>query len=77
MNAARGPDAARQLHCLLAWARVERPHIQHPGELSAALDDAAQRTVIDDLQRRRYAAGPAAGDVAGTAAAEAFKRGFA
>jgi hypothetical protein len=45
--------------------------------LSAALDDAAQRAVIDDLQRRRYAAGTAAGDVGGTAPAEAFKRGFA
>jgi len=77
ISAARGTDAARQLHCLMAWARAERPHVQHPGELSAALDDAAQRAVIDDLQRRRFAAGTAAGDVGGTAPAEAFKRGFA
>ena len=75
MSAARGTDAARQLHGLMAWARAERPQIQHPGELSAALDDAAQRAVIDDLQRRRYA-----GDMEAAAApppAEAFKRGFA
>jgi hypothetical protein len=75
MHAARGTDAAQQLHCLLAWARAERPQIQHPGELSAALDDAAQRAAIDDLQRRRYA-GVVEGGGAG-ALAEAFKRGFA
>ncbi|MGN6706077.1 MAG: BatD family protein [Rhodanobacter sp.] len=75
MQAARGSDAAQQLRCLLAWARTERPQIQHPGELSAALDDAAQRAAIDDLQRRRYA-GVAEGGGAG-ALAETFKRGFA
>ncbi|MGN6654623.1 MAG: BatD family protein [Rhodanobacter sp.] len=75
MQAARGSDAAQQLRCLLAWARTERPGIAHPGELSAALDDAAQRAAIDDLQRRRYA-GVAEGGGAG-ALAETFKRGFA
>ncbi|MGB3748729.1 MAG: hypothetical protein WA961_11060 [Rhodanobacter sp.] len=75
MQAARGSDAAQQLRCLLAWARTERPGIAHPGELAAALDDAAQRAAIDDLQRRRYA-GAAEGGGAG-ALAEAFKRGFA
>lgn len=75
MQAARGSDAARQLHCLLAWARSERPKIQHPGELSAALDDAAQRAAIDDLQRRHYAGAEEASRAG--ALADAFKRGFA
>jgi hypothetical protein len=75
MQAAGGTDAAQQLRCLLAWARAERPQIQHPGELSAALDDAAQRAAIDDLQRRRYAGATEGGD--GRALAETFKRGFA
>ncbi len=75
MESARGSDAARQLRCLLAWARAERPGIQHPGELAAALDDAAQRTAIDALQRRRYAVERVPDD-AGVALAEAFKRGF-
>jgi hypothetical protein len=76
MDAARGSDAARQLRCLLAWARTERPGIQHPGELAAALDDAAQRAVIDTLQRRCFAVDVAPGD-AGAVPAQAFKRGLA
>jgi len=76
MDAARGSDTARQLRCLLAWARTERPDIQHPGELAAALDDAAQRAVIEALQRRRFAVDVAPGD-AGAVPAQAFKRGFA
>lgn len=75
MHAARGTDAAQQLRCLLTWARAERPQIQHPGELSAALDDATQRAAIDDLQRRRYAGVEEDGGVG--ALAETFKRGFA
>ncbi|MGB3460336.1 MAG: protein BatD, partial [Rhodanobacter lindaniclasticus] len=71
-----GSDAARQLRCLLAWARAERLGIQHPGELVAALDDAAQRAAIEALQRRRFAV-DAATDDAGPTPAEAFKRGFA
>lgn len=72
--AARGSDAAEQLRCLLAWARAEHPGIQHPGELIAALDDAAQRAAVEALQQCRYAAASAP---AGTTLAAAFKRGFA
>ncbi|MBQ4855374.1 protein BatD [Rhodanobacter sp. B2A1Ga4] len=75
LAAARGGDPAAQVHSLLAWARAERPAIQHLGELAAALDDAAQRAAIDALQQRRYAGAPAPD--AGTNLAEAFKRGFA
>ncbi|MGB5938834.1 MAG: protein BatD, partial [Rhodanobacter sp.] len=64
-----------QVRSLLAWARAERPAIQHLGELSAALDDAAQRAAIDALQQRQYAATPS--HDAGANLAEAFKRGFA
>ncbi len=75
LAAARGSDAAAQVRTLLAWARAERPAIQHLGELSAALDDAAQRTAIETLQQRHYAAAPSPD--AGVNLAEAFKRGFA
>ncbi|MEO7052512.1 MAG: BatD family protein [Rhodanobacter sp.] len=70
--AARGSDVAAQVRCLLAWARAERPAIQHLGELSAALDDAAQRSAIDALQQRHYANVPGSVvDLVG-----AFKQGF-
>ncbi|MDW2980317.1 BatD family protein [Rhodanobacter sp. KK11] len=75
LAAARGSDPAAQVRTLLAWARAERPTIQHLGELSAALDDAAQRAAIDVLQQRHYAAAPS--HDAGANLAEAFKRGFA
>ncbi|MEO6799676.1 MAG: BatD family protein [Rhodanobacter sp.] len=76
LAAARGSDVARQVRCLLAWARSERPGIQHLGELSAALEDAAQRAAIDVLQQRHYAgmsmpAGEIVIDLAGV-----FKRGL-
>ena len=74
LAATRGDDAAEQWRCLLAWARAERPGIQHPGELIAALDDAAQRAAVEALQQCRYAAAP---PPAGTTLAAAFKRGFA
>lgn len=73
--AARGNDTAAQVHSLLAWARAERPAIQHLGELTAALDDASQRAAIAALQRWHYAGAPMAGDPA--MLAEVFKRGFA
>jgi hypothetical protein len=76
LAAARGSDSAAQAQTLLAWARAERPAIQHLGELSDALDDAAQRAAIDDLQQRRYASAPSA-SVVSDGLAEAFKRGFA
>jgi hypothetical protein len=75
LAAARGSDPAAQVRTLLVWARAERPAIQHLGELSAALDDAAQRAAIEALQQRHYAAAPS--HDAGANLAEAFKRGFA
>jgi len=72
---ARGDDAPAQIRCLLAWARAERPSIQHLGELANALDDARQRAAIDALQQRHYAAASQHG--AATDLAEVFKRGFA
>ncbi|MHB1057334.1 MAG: BatD family protein [Rhodanobacter sp.] len=73
--AARGSDPAAQVRTLLAWARAERPAIQHLGELAAALDDASQRAAIDALQQRHYAVAPSRD--AGANLAEVFKRGFA
>ncbi len=75
LAAARGSDAAAQARSLLAWARTERPTLQHLGELAAALDDAAQCAAIDTLQQRQYA-GVAMAE-AGTYLAEAFRDGFA
>lgn len=72
--AARGNDPAAQTHSLLAWARAERPGIQHLGELMAALDDASQRAAIVRLQQRHYAGKPMSDD--GAKLAEVFKRGF-
>jgi len=72
--AARGADIAAQARTLLAWARAERPSIQHLGELAAALADAGQHAAIADLQHRRYGgATPPAGPVA---LADAFKHGL-
>ncbi len=74
VSATRTPDAAAQAHSLLAWARAERPALQHLGDLAAALADDAQRTAIAVLQRQCYASssGPADGAVLATA----FARGF-
>jgi hypothetical protein len=74
LAAARGVDVAAQTRTLLAWARAERPSIQHLGELAAALADAQQRMAIADLQRRRYADAPPPGGV--VALVEVFKRGL-
>ena len=75
LAAARGSDPAAQVRSLLAWARAERPAIQHLGELAAALEDASQRAAIETLQQRHYAAAPS--PEAGANLAAAFKRGFA
>lgn len=75
LAAARGNDPAAQVRSLLAWARTERPGIQHLGDLSAALDDPRQRTAIAMLQQRHYANVSARDTDAGLA--DAFKRGFA
>ncbi|SHL77056.1 BatD family protein [Rhodanobacter sp. OK091] len=74
LAAARGNDPAAQARSLLAWARAERPAIQHLGELAAALDDASQRAAIATLQQRHYAGTPMSAD--GSKLVEAFKRGF-
>jgi hypothetical protein len=74
LTAAHGGDAAAQTRTLLAWARAERPVIQHLGGLSEALDDTSQRDAIDILQRQRYAR-VAMADAGGRLAA-AFKGGF-
>lgn len=74
LAAAHGNDPAAQARSLLAWARAERPAIQHLGELAAALDDASQRAAIATLQQRHYAGTPVSGD--GSKLAEAFKRGL-
>lgn len=71
---ARGDDVPAQIRCLLAWARAERPSIQHLGELAKALDDAKQRAAIEVLQQRHYAA--ASSQAGKVDLAEVFKRGF-
>jgi len=77
LAAARGSDVAAQVRCLLAWARAERPGIQHLGELSAALDDVPQRAAIEALQQRHYAGVPMGSGDSGVDLVEAFRRGFA
>ncbi|OOG59630.1 BatD family protein [Rhodanobacter sp. C03] len=72
--AARGSDTAAQVRTLLAWARAERPAIQHLGDLASALGDASQCTAIAALQQRHYAGAPVA--EGNPALAEVFKRGF-
>jgi hypothetical protein len=72
--AARGVDAAAQEHSLLAWARAERPTIQHLGALALALGDERQRAAIDALQQRRYGGCSVPAD--GAALAQAFSGGF-
>jgi len=74
LAAARGDDPAAQARSLLAWARAERPSIQHLGALAGALDDPAQQAAVVALQERQYA-DTAVLDV-GADLAQAFKRGF-
>ncbi|HVC15895.1 MAG TPA: BatD family protein [Rhodanobacter sp.] len=75
LDAAMRADTAAQVRTLLAWARAERPAIQHLGELAALLGDDRQRAAITALQQRHYAGAPVAVD--GAVVAEPFKRGFA
>lgn len=77
LAAARGRDVAAQVRCLLAWARAERPGIQHLGELSDALEDGSQRAAIEALQQRHYAGLTAGAGDTGADLVEPFKRGFA
>jgi hypothetical protein len=75
LAAARGTDTSAQVRSLLAWARTERPAIQHLGDLSALLSDERQRAAIAALQQQHYAGTSSlAGD---TTLSEVFKRGFA
>ncbi|WP_077485024.1 BatD family protein [Rhodanobacter sp. C06] len=76
LAAARGRDAGAQLRGLLAWAQAERPAIQHPGALHAALADEAQRRALAELQHRCYGA-PAPAAAGGDDLAKVFKHGFA
>jgi len=74
LAAARGNDTSAQVRSLLAWARAERPAIQHLGDLSALLGDETQRAAIARLQQKHYAgASSTSGDAT---LAEVFKRGF-
>jgi hypothetical protein len=77
LAAARDSDVAAQARCLLAWARTERPGIQHLSELSAALDDAAQHAAIEALQQRHYAGTSTDSGDSGVELVDAFSRGFA
>ncbi|MEO7052661.1 MAG: BatD family protein [Rhodanobacter sp.] len=77
LAAARSRDVAAQVRCLLAWARAERPDIQHLGELSAALEDVSQRAAIDSLQHRHYAGVSASSDATAIDLVGAFKPGLA
>jgi hypothetical protein len=74
LAAARTDDTLAQSRTLLAWARTERPAIQHLGQLAAALGDAAQQAAVEDLQQRRYAGAPRPGDR--VSLGEVFKRGL-
>ncbi|MCX7515071.1 BatD family protein [Frateuria hangzhouensis] len=73
LAAARGSDAGRQAHALLAWARAERAALGSLGALADALASDGQREAIEQLQRRRFAAGES-GPAPDLAAA--FRRGF-
>ena len=73
--AARGNDTSSQVHSLLAWARAERPAIQHLSELAAALDDESQCAAIAALQQRHYAGAPVV-EGGGAKLADVFSRGF-
>jgi len=51
--AARG-DAPAAARALLAWARVQRPHLRNLGELAADLANVEQRQAVRDLDRACY-----------------------
>jgi len=48
-------DLAEAERALVAWARGERAGVRNLGELAAAVDADAQRAVLVDLERARYA----------------------
>lgn len=57
-------DLAGAERALVAWARSERADVYNLGQLAARLVDPAQRDVLAELQRTRYAGGEAAEGVA-------------
>ncbi|MGB0132341.1 BatD family protein [Dokdonella sp.] len=59
---------------LVSWARTERAAVRNIGELKASLDDDCQSTVLEELQRARYAG--AATDGLSTRLVTAFRGGF-
>lgn len=59
---------------LVSWARSEKAGILNLGVLSSALEDPAQREVLDELQRMRYAGASAEG--LGARLTRAFRNGF-
>ena len=59
---------------LVSWARSEKAGILNLGGLSSALDDPAQREVLDELQRMRYAGASAEG--LGARLTRAFRGGI-
>lgn len=67
-------DLAGAERTLLAWARRERPALRNLGELHALVADAAQRDVVSELQRARYAGAPTQGLAARLQ--QAFRNGF-
>lgn len=68
-------DLAAAERALVAWARVERPQVHNLGELVAASEDPAQREVLEELQKVRYA-GAEGRDLA-TRLRRAFRDGIA
>ena len=59
---------------LVAWARTEQPSVRNIGELRAMLTDERQSSVLEDLQRVRYAGSSA--DGLSTRLVAAFRAGF-
>ncbi len=74
-QAARDGDVAAQCDSLLAWARGERPSLQHLGELAQSLRPGAQTEAVAALQRARYAAAAQGPDA--RTLLDAFDAGFA
>lgn len=74
MLAARSGDAKAQSAALLAWARHERPGIQHLAGLADQLALDGQRGCVEALQRAQYAREGQA--ISGEDLASAFRDGF-
>ncbi len=68
-------DLAAAERTLVAWALAERAGMRNLGALAAALADPAQRAILEELERVRYAG--ASGTGLATRLAVVFKPGFA